>query len=62
MKRTKLLQRGKTMVAQILCMGVLVAGALTSQADPLADGKQAGQEQTSLPAALRSTKTPSLAR
>jgi hypothetical protein len=58
MKRTKLLQRGKTRVAQILCMVVLVAGALTSQAGPLADGKQVRQEQTSLPAAFKVYKDP----
>ena len=45
MKRTHLLQRGKARVAQILCMVVLAACALTCQADPLVDGKKAGQEQ-----------------
>jgi hypothetical protein len=58
MKRTHLLQRGTARVAQILCLVLLVAGALTSQADPLVDGKKAGQEQTSQPAAFKVYKDP----
>jgi hypothetical protein len=39
-------------------MVMMVAGALTSQADPLADSKKAAQEQTSLAAAFKVYKDP----
>jgi hypothetical protein len=58
MKRTHLLQRGKARVAQILCMMVLVAYPLTSQADPLAVGTRAGQGRTNMAAAFKVYKDP----
>jgi hypothetical protein len=58
MKRTHLLQRGKARVAQILCVVVMATCALSSQADPLVDGKKAAPEQTGLPAAFKVYKDP----
>jgi hypothetical protein len=58
MKRTHLLQRGKARVVQILCVVVMTTCALASQADPLVDGKKAGQVQTSPPAAFKVYKDP----
>jgi hypothetical protein len=45
-------------MAQILCMVVMVACPLGSQADPLAAGTQAVLEQTSLAAAFKVYKDP----